>query len=284
MATPSPAFGHNTIPQELISLRYANAIWNFYSQDTTLAQLVHDFCDLGYDAVSLTSAQLCRLDLDATRDIATALDERDMAVTLHGNFDPELSEVLGFIDILAGRLLAVSCDAAMIVDSRGRFYDTARMAPFMRGVLDATAGTDIRVGIEDFPLDSLALEHYRADLEPLLASERYGILIDVGHMHIRLTDGGYFEGVSVADYFADLPLPVIEVHLHDNNGLRDQHGHFGMGSVPFEEVGAALKSLGFDDVSTVEIAPAHYDMEPDKARPLAGESVRMWRELWECGD
>ncbi len=238
-------------------MRYGICTWNFYAETTTLPELVREFADAGFNAASFTTAHLRRLPPDEVQAAAVAALDRDVAVTLHGNFEIEVGEALGFVEVFASSLLSVTCDAAMTTDSRGTFHDAARMAPFLRAILDATEGTEVRVGVEDFPLDEAALDYYRADLEPLLASPRYGMLIDVGHMNMRLTGWGYFEGLSVADYFAAAPLPVIEVHLHDNDGLSDQHAHFGFGNIEFGEVAAALAEIGH-----------------------ARESLRRWRELW----
>lgn len=263
-----------------MTVRYGVCIWNFYAETTTLPELVHEFADMGFDAASFTTAQLRTLPPDEVQAAAVAASDRDVAVTLHGNFEIEVGEVLGFVETFASSLLTVTCDAAMTTDSRATFHDAARMAPFLGAVLDATDGTEVRVGVEDFPLDEAAVDFYRADLEPLLASARYGMLIDVGHMNMRLTGGGYFEGMSVGDYFAAAPLPVVEVHLHDNDGLTDQHAYLGFGNIEFGEVAAALDEIGFDGVSTIEIAPGFYGMDREEAKPHARESLRRWRELW----
>jgi len=263
-----------------MDVRYGICLWNFYAETTTLPELVDEFADMGFDAASFTTAHLRRLPPDEVQAAATAALDRDVAVTLHGNFEIDVREVLGFVETFASNLLTVTCDAAMVTDSRGTFHDPARMAPFLGAILDATEGTEVRVGIEDFPLDEAALDHYRADLEPLLASPRYGMLIDVGHMNMRRTSVPYFDGLSVADYFAAAPLPVIEVHLHDNDGLSDQHAHFGFGNIEFGEVAAALDEIGFDGVSTIEIAPGFFGMDREEAKPHARESLRRWRELW----
>jgi len=269
-----------SLRRELMTMRYGICIWNFYAETTTLPELVHEFADMGFDAASFTTAQLRTLPRDEVQAAATAVRDRDVAVTLHGNFEIDVTEVLGFVETFASSLLTVTCDAAMTTDSRGTFHDAARMAPFLGAILDATEGTEVRVGVEDFPLDDAALDFYRADLEPLLASPRYGMLIDVGHMNMRLTDVEYFDGVGVRDYFANAPLPVVEVHLHDNDGHSDQHAYFGFGNIEFGEVAAALDEIGFDGVSTIEIAPGFFGMDREEAKPHARESLRRWRELW----
>jgi sugar phosphate isomerase/epimerase len=98
---------------------------------------------------------------------------------------------------------------------------------------------------------------------------------------MRRTGGGYFEGVSVAEYLQRVPLPVVEVHLHDNNGERDEHGPFGLGNVDFDEVGEALKAIDFAGVSTIEIAPSFHGSTPADSKPHARASLATWRAIWE---
>jgi sugar phosphate isomerase/epimerase len=172
-------------------------------------------------------------------------------------------------------------DAAMVRDTRGRLYDTARMVPMLSDLIAMSEGTQLRVGVEDFPLDEAALDACRADLEPLLACPRYGILIDVGHLNIRLCTDADHRGVSVAEYFARVPLPVVEVHLHDNSGSRDEHGHFGLGNIDFGEVARALKAIDFQGVSTIEIAPSFHGSTPAESKPHSRASLAAWQALWE---
>jgi sugar phosphate isomerase/epimerase len=87
----------------------------------------------------------------------------------------------------------------------------------------------------------------------------------------------------VGEYLARLPLPVWEVHLHDNSGDRDEHGHFGLGNVDFAAVAAGLKAIGFSGVSTIEIAPSFHGKTPAESKPLSAESLAQWKDMWEAG-
>ena len=262
-------------------MRYANAIWNYTEPDVPLLDLVEEFARFGYDAISFSSTQLPKQTEGEWRDIAAFVEDRDLVVTIHCSFDLTLADAGRALDWFADSLRAITFDAVMASDPRGAFYDTQRMVALLRGIIGTSEGTQLRVAIEDFPLDDSAVEFYRAGLEPLLECGRYGILVDVGHLNMRLHGGGYFEGMSVAEYIARLPLPVVEVHLHDNNGARDEHGHFGLGNIDFAEVAAALKSVGFDGVSTIEIAPTFHGSTPSESKPRAKESLDRWKALWE---
>jgi sugar phosphate isomerase/epimerase len=261
-------------------MRYANAIWNYAEPGQPVLDVAGEFADLGYDAISFSSTQLARLREEA-EGIAGLVQERDLALTMHCSFDVTIADIEGALRWLGDALRAITFDPVMTFDPRGGFYDTARMVSLLRDLIELSDGTGLRVAIEDFPLDVSAVDFYRQDLGPLLECPRYGILIDVGHLNMRLTGGGYFEGMSVADYIGRLPLPIVEVHLHDNNGQKDEHGHFGLGNIDFGEVAAALKSVGFDGVSTIEIAPSFHGSTPAESKPRARESLERWKAIWE---
>lgn len=262
-------------------MRYATAIWNYVEPDVGLTDLIEEFVGFGYDAISFSSTQLPRLEEQEACEIASLIAERGLAVTLHCSFDITSADVERALGLFGEALHAMTFDAAMVWETRGGLYDAARMAPMLSDVIAMSDGTQLRVGVEDFPLDDAALDFYRSDLEPLLTCPRYGILIDVGHLNMRLNGGGYFEGVSVAEYLARVPLPVVEVHLHDNSGDRDEHGHFGSGNIDFEEVARVLKAIDFRGVSTIEICPGMHDSTPEESKPHSRASLAAWKALWE---
>lgn len=260
-------------------MRCATAIWNYEEPGCDLADLIDEFAGFGYDTISLGSWQLARLD---ARAVADHLCARGLQATMHCTFDTPVDDVCRMAGVLGDLLLTCTYDAVHVTDSRGTRYDLMTMLPALRRLLDATAGSAVRLGIEDFPLDQEALAFYRADLEALLASPRFGMLVDVGHMNMRLRQWPCYGGCSIAEYLARLPLRVWEVHLHDNSGGRDEHGHFGMGNVDFPAVAKGLKAIGFEGVSTIEIAPSFHGSTPRQSKPRAAESLSLWRAIWKA--
>ncbi|MFA6033577.1 MAG: TIM barrel protein, partial [Myxococcota bacterium] len=57
---------------------------------------------------------------------------------------------------------------------------------------------------------------------------------------------------------------VFSLHLHDNDGVSDQHLLPGGGVVDFAGIAALLAGTGFDGILTMEVAPepgtGHEDM------------------------
>ncbi len=260
-------------------MRKAIAIWNYCWDASALVPWIHDFAAHGFDAVSLHPGQFAGDRARHLPAVAEALRARGLAATVHGSVTMDPGQMETLVQTLGESLAVFSMDSALREDSRGRLHDAGLIAAALSRLQQLTAGTDIRIAVEDFPLDALALQHFAEELGDVYRHPRTGILIDVGHMHMRMRNPGPFRGMPVTEYFSRLPVPLAEVHLHDNNGEKDQHGHFGFGTVPFGEVAGALKRLAFDGVCTIEIAPTFHGSTPAESRPKALASLAIWDDL-----
>jgi len=263
-------------------MRCGIAVWLYVEEGKPLPQLVREFADLGFDAISFRCETILDVDSAAREELAAVMDERDLTATVHthcGVTDEGLNAVVG---LFADRLYSITLDADHVDDSRGKFWDGPATAAVLARVERTTRGTPVLFGAEDFPRDALALGHYRDDLAPLLNCPRYGILVDIGHMNLHLRSKQYYRGVTPEEYFGRLPLPLIELHLHDNDGTKDQHQYFGMGNNDFAAVARAGRAIGFDGVATIEAVPRWCDLTPDEAMPHAKASLDTWRTLWEA--
>ena len=187
----------------------------------------------------------------------------------------ELNEILGKKTVIGME----NGDAAKAADILVLTVPYSAHASTLETIRDATEGMAVRFGAEDFPLDAMALDFYGDELGNVLEHPRCGMLIDLGHMHMRLSASPYFRGMTMLDYVKRLPLNIIELHVHDNNGRKDQHAPLGQGTLPFGDAAEAFRSIGFDGVSTIEICPGLHGEEPAASRPLIPASFRMWREL-----
>jgi sugar phosphate isomerase/epimerase len=98
-----------------------------------------------------------------------------------------------------------------------------------------------------------------------------------------MNNSDYFRGLSVAEYFRRLPCPLVELHLHDNNGETDEHGHFGFGTIPIAEIVKALRDMEFDGICTFEVVPEFHGSTPEESKDKAVESLNTWRSLMQAG-
>ncbi|MBM3476342.1 MAG: sugar phosphate isomerase/epimerase [Armatimonadetes bacterium] len=263
-------------------MRYATAIWNYAEEGVRLPELVREFVGFGYDTISFSSGNFGDMKDPDVREAARVIEEQRLGVTVHCAFDFGIEGVTKVLELFGDAVLAVTFDPMSEVDSCGMCFATGAMAPAIAEILRRSEGSELRVGIEDLPLDEKALERYREDLGPLAEEPRYGMLIDVGHLNMRLRRWKYFAGLPVAEYITRIPVPIIEAHLHDNNGEGDQHGYLGFGNLDFAAVAEGLKAAGFEGVSTVEIAPSFHGSTPAASKPRAKESLAQWKALWEA--
>ncbi|NQU36502.1 MAG: sugar phosphate isomerase/epimerase [Actinobacteria bacterium] len=261
------------------SIKCAVSVWNFGEEGVTLPQLVREFADMGYDGMSFLPHQITTLDDVGAAELRDVLDERGLFTTVHGASTDSRDMVACVLEVLEARIVNLTFDAAMTSTSVGTFYDTERMTALLRDVEELSRGTELAFGIEDFPLDARALDHYREHLTPLLECPRFGMLLDIGHLNLRCTQNAYFSAQSESEYIANAPLRIIEVHVHDNDGTRDSHGHFGFGNIDFVAVARGLVDTGFDGISTIEICPAFHQSTPAASRPYAKLDLDQWREL-----
>ena len=264
-----------------MSLRYGIAIWNFMEPGLSLPDLVAELADAGFDAVSFSSGQFPKVGPSEWEEVGALMRDRSLAATIHSSFDVPYEDLDAVMSHLGDELRTVTFDAAMRSDSRGRFYDWAKMSRMLEQVESGTRGRDVLFGVEDYPLDQAALDFYEDEISPAIRrSPRWGSLIDLGHLNMRLRED-YYRSLTPEAYIQRVPLPIVEVHVHDNNGDADQHGYMGLGNAPFREIARGLKAAGFDGVSTIEIAPAFHGGKPSEERPLAKESLETWRRMME---
>ena len=97
--------------------------------------------------------------------------------------------------------------------------------------------------------------------------ENVGFCLDVGHANV--------DGVDIPAAIQRMGKKLYEVHLHDNNGKKDQHLPIGFGTVNWIEVIEALKAIDYPGTATFEFF--RWPM-PDYEQGLT-RAVEMWRTL-----
>ena len=121
-----------------------------------------------------------------------------------------------------------------------------------------TIGVENKQKSEDRELVLYPDEH----LEVVEAFRDQGVraVLDIGHAH---TANG-----ELANYTHLLNDLIIELHLHDNNGISDDHLPLGAGSIDFESFFEAVRSIGFAGPAILEL----------KSRSDLESSVRFLRK------
>ena len=185
------------------------------------------------------------------------------------------------MDLFDKRLSCLSLDPRCRIDPRGEFFEAERMVPLLKHVRDRSEYTGTRFGFEDFPIDTCALDRNREALVPMLECPRFGALIDLGHMHLRISDIPHFRQKGIEGYLTGVPVPIFELHVHDNHADGDHHMPPGQGTLDFSAAAEALRRVDFRGVSTIEAAPHRYGTQPSVEYDSVASGLRLWRNLLE---
>jgi len=106
--------------------------------------------------------------------------------------------------------------------------------------------------IVSFELETkIALENvFDTDTTPLSdlierLPSNVGVCIDVGHLNL-------FSTVPVGTWIETFKERIFEFHVHDNNGMKDEHLSIGKGSIDFESFFSIIDSLNSEYILTLE--------------------------------
>jgi sugar phosphate isomerase/epimerase len=108
---------------------------------------------------------------------------------------------------------------------------TRRSVEFWKGILEQTPER-IRLHLENVFEDTPEVIKRLVDR---IKSPRLGICLDIGHAYA-------FSETSVSEWVETLGLRISYVHIHDNNGKKDEHLAIGDGSIPIKRVLDALET------------------------------------------
>jgi len=271
-------------------MRFGIASWGFGKIEPL--DRIRIFSDIGFTAVSFIGKSFEELIISAGEEVAKVLDERDMVATIHDNFGSiampfehedfnKRMENFAQWHLLSGRLYSITFDQRAKSTAEGGFVkDMDVMLSGLRFALEATNGTEVRVGLEDFPKDERELEEM-SNLNKDF--DRLGLLIDLGHLNIRARQNPDFNDDTAKNaieaFFLGLPLKVCELHVHNNDGTRDAHAHLSDGNAHFKTMAEALKLINFDGVSTLEFIPPWHDVETEPALKIEERDLDYWRKL-----
>lgn len=273
------------------------AIWHYPHR--TLVENVEFFAQNGFTAVSALGAQfyeVCKNKTEA-KALADVLRKHAVTFTVHHNALPyekhpeaeffkqvgemrEWQEQYGLIDILS-------------FDVRDR--EEANLERYTKFALDTFGDTETKIALEDYPMT----EGERRQAQKLKVYGKFGLLVDIGHTNIRIRRSGadtmeeYLKTgqtppiasgtVSEEEFYRALVskgLPIYEIHLHNNDGLKDQHGLLEEGTIDMQAIAHALKKIGFDGVLTIESVPGWHGIEGEEADRAIIKTREFWDSVW----
>lgn len=266
------------------------AAWNF--REGTLAQRIETFAQMGFNAVSLIAGDACALCDGRMPDVEKVIEKHSLAVAIHAGFmvgDKHIPDYVLLSDFelymlwneRSGALHAVNYDAALITNETGEHvYDAESMSKTLAKMLSMSNEAGFSVGVEDWPRN---LEQMEA-VSHLTAYPHFGILIDLGHMNMRIREDQHVDEefpVKAAQHYLDnITLPVNELHVHNNNGVKDQHAPLDHGNADMAAIAEMLRRKGTTCISTIEIVPVWSGLSEEEGLKAAEDSLTLWRKLF----
>jgi sugar phosphate isomerase/epimerase len=194
-------------------------------------------------------------DLDAA---ASFLRSNDLEATIHGPFmdlnpgavDPlvrkatvrRFDQVFDAAAIIKPRVIVFhpGFDKWRYAETRNRWLDNS--ISFWRRFLPRAESIGAVIAIENI------FEEEPSNLKELIEavdSPFFRHCFDAGHWNL-------FGTVTMEQWFSEIGRHVAEVHLHDNDGNRDQHLPPGEGIIDFKELFSLLKKYAPHSAYTIE--------------------------------
>jgi len=217
----------------------------------------------GFESLALLQLHM-RYDAAERREAAAAIREAGLALTYHGNVHENLTAA-GDLDI---DFVSRMCDdviwwhenagpvAACASDPlhRNNVFDLDSSVRLMSIFNEKFGARGIRYGIEN----GFGGEQRFQSIADMTNFGRHamptqpGLLFDTGHAHIHLKGA---TGETLAQYVRAIPLPILEVHVSDNHGERDEHLPLGSGTFDMTTLCRTLREIGYAGPITVEVCP-----------------------------
>lgn len=252
-------------------------VWNYPGSELENARKFHE---LGFDAVSWLGEHFVRMTEAEDDQLAAILRETRMQFTVHSRLpDPDSPEACKKFDEELARCVAWQEKYGLLYSYTFDFwFDLDKTLPYLDKALTAFRGSGVTIACEDIPLNKRQMEKFSKLLKP---KDKFGILLDAGHMNIRQRSMELIEPEDFISSIQALPLPIIEVHLHDNLSHKDEHMYLGYGNLPLDAIITGLKRKNFDGFATIEVV--RHDWTEQQTFQYAVDSrdlfFRRWKEL-----
>ena len=244
-------------------------------------------------------------DRGAVRELASWFRSHDVLASMHMPlFAPDdeaawsrhTSPSLNLIALAKGERIAA-------MDEVKRALEAAEQVPFQTAVLHLGLGDEtwntralddsltaiehlkafagplgVQLLLENLPNDVATPEHL-VEIVRVGHFDDVGFCLDLGHAHLlpaepETSHSAAKTGVQRA--FEAFSHRLVELHVHDNHGMRDEHLWPGDGTFDFRAAGELCAGLGKPPVGVLEIA---YDRPDTSERKLRSE-VETVKNLW----
>ena len=269
------------------------AIWHYPHR--SVLENVTFFAKQGFDSVSILGQHMKDICLDdkQAEELAHIITENKLVLTVHYKLPADHSEesVANFyttIKSFATWQNKYKCLDILSFDVPQKIRDN--ITPYVDYVIERVPFC--KIALEDFGLTSAE----EKQIEHLKSNERFGYLIDIGHLYIRIC-GKNFKGRVLftnspdeclvnerptRDVFLNVlrskKFPIFEMHLHNNDGVNDMHYFFDEGTLDIKMIADVLREMSFDGILTIESAPG---LKFECSYPESDDRILKTYALWK---
>ena len=268
------------------------AIWHYPTR--TDAQNAAFFADHGFSAVSMHGNSMAKISRDDTlsEEFASVIREKKLVLTVHGvlpksHSDEEIEIFKNNVDSIAKWQEKYGLIEIFSFDVWGQIRDN--IVPYVEYVLAYKQFK--KVALEDF---GITMEE-RAQAACFKDDPRFGYLIDLGHLNVRIT-GKSTNPIALLTHsdlecpktenpgfdaflqaFRSKEFPVFEIHLHNNDGVDDLHNFLEVGTVDMRDIAAVLKEIDYKGIITIESVPGMQGYVYPEADDKILETFEYWK-------
>lgn len=216
----------------------------------------------GFEGLSILPKELVEMRERHDQQAFDVINETGLRLLVHaglGNADdgkmPERIEtVAGLIHTYqagTGKVASLLFDPAYRIEGDRWRFNLEGAIQGLRMAQGLCEKDGIELGIENWPTGPFVadLEQLRDSIDVPLA-----FLLDIGHLFLSKEKGMLPSG-SMEGFIRDVPLPIAEIHIHDNDGEKDGHWTLGEGQLPAERFIEPLAEKAKDAWYTLESRP-----------------------------
>lgn len=256
-------------------IRYPKAALPSRSITTgSLREKFEEIARWGFAGVSILPYELNCIIRESGWSDVTALAETGRKLLVHGTIgngqlkDPgdaieEQVALTRRIHEETGMVANFCFDPGTMKTEDGYLFDPERSIRALETASVLWTELGIPVGIETWP-SGPALEELEV-LASRLGDFPVQLLLDTGHLFL-LQQKRKTGAPSMVGFVAACPLPVNEVHVHDNDGTCDAHLTLGDGLIDREDLGHAISLLPQEVWITIESRPGGKPFTLDDTR------------------
>lgn len=282
--------------REMDDMKNGLAIWHYPHR--TVCENARYFAEKGFDCVSILGFHMIEVceDAEEAAKPAQILKQTGAILTVHhklprSHAEEHVSFYKHSIDLFGawqkeyGLISILSFDVSDSIRDNVKSYIDYALSEV----------PDAKIALEDFGLNERECEQ----IEYLKSEPRFGYLLDMGHMNIRMhgrdkkgytlfttsaLEGGLVPEPKAADFlraYRSKEFPVFEMHLHNNDGEKDLHEFLEDGVIDMRELAQAVRDFGYDGIMTIESVPGdRYEGRRAESDERIMQTFAYWQEVY----